>query len=85
MSPGSNTIEGTDMLSRKHYTAVAAEIVLARNRATGTNQSVEDKCFDEGWKCALEQAALGLARVFASDNPSFDRQRFLAACGLFNN
>ena len=37
---------------------------------------------DRNCKLTLESLAQDLAVVFASDNPRFDQDRFLEACGL---
>ena len=55
------------MLSRKHFQAIADCIKQAQTR--------DDRAV------AL-QIALNLCAVFKAENPTFDRQRFLAACGF---
>ena len=68
-------------LSRKHFEAVAR--ILESN-----NAPVEDSTpgFIEGWEAGREamrrDVANDLADYFATENPNFDRQRFLKACGL---
>jgi hypothetical protein len=61
-------------LSRKHYCAVAAIIADAEDSIKG-----EDDISRGRW-LANEHMAAQLADYFASDNPQFDRARFLAAC-----
>jgi hypothetical protein len=38
-----------------------------------------DECLDE---MSLEATASALAGALAGDNPNFDRERFLTACGV---
>jgi hypothetical protein len=59
-------------LSRKHYCAVADELAAAIE----INRYLADKSAVQ----AVERVAEGLAKYFASDNPNFDRAKFLAAC-----
>lgn len=64
-------------MTRKHYEAVAAVI---RDEV----DSVSDLPTVQAVivRISLLNVADGLADVFAADNPRFDRERFLAACGL---
>lgn len=59
------------MLSRKHYVAIASEFKTA----------YEDVA-DDGAAVVMADFARRLAGVFAGDNPAFDRERFLKACGV---
>lgn len=62
------------MFTRKHYEAVA-EIIKERSKHYA----------DMGrYGCANGAGSVGdkLADLFEKDNPRFDRDRFLAACGL---
>ena len=54
-------------MSRKDYVAFA-KLVLAQLERGDVN--------------GAEDTAHGMADLFASDNPRFDRGRFLVACGL---
>lgn len=65
------------MLSRKHYCAVAARI---KELDLGVCQSPTGEFTDKAYQLALAHVAGSLASYFASDNPNFDRSRFLAAC-----
>lgn len=61
------------MTSRKDYIAVAAAVRQAvDNTACHAPQAVP----------CVQDLAYRLAEVFTQDNPRFDRQRFLTACGL---
>ena len=61
-------------MSRKDYVAVAG-LIRSRLPYGGTTTH---KCH----YAAVADFAGGMADLFASDNPRFDRGRFLAACGL---
>lgn len=65
-------------MSRKHYAATARVIRDNMERAA--------ECSDPTAHAAAELCAraiaLGMADVFAADNPRFDRERFLTACGV---
>ena len=54
-------------MTRKDYQAVATLLDQLRNDCDN---------------CTLEEVARGLARIFAADNPRFDRARFFEACGI---
>lgn len=56
-------------MTKKDYVAVAAAI-----RAEG----------EQVGACSMTIACIAarIARVFANDNPNFDRERFLTACGV---
>ena len=62
-------------MTRKHFEAIA-EIV---NSLTIPNAAAG---FDEGFNSGVVELAENLAGYFATENPNFDRQRFLKACGL---
>lgn len=55
------------MLTRKHFQAIADIIAQAQKR-------------DDA--CVAYQIALNLCILFKVENPSFDRARFLRACGF---
>lgn len=61
-------------MSKKHYEAIAAIIASTYRNAALYN--------DAGRLETLETTAARLADYFATDNPRFDRERFLAACGI---
>ena len=56
-------------MTRKDYKAIAEAIRIAR-------------IHEQPEQSALPQLAEDLASIMASENPHFDRVRFLAACGL---
>lgn len=63
------------MLSRKHYKAIA-EIV---KETSDQHEHPDLYC----WLASdTESLTNKLADYFAQDNPHFDRDRFLVACGL---
>ncbi len=63
-------------LSRKHFEAVAA--VLDGQRRVGPNLDE----WDAGWEQSRSDLAAELAAYFATENPNFDRVRFLTASGV---
>lgn len=58
------------MLSRKYYTKIAA--VLSEEREWATSPQKDE---------IMRDVAISLADYFVTDNPNFDRERFLTACG----
>ena len=60
------------MTSKKHYVAVAKELDYLR-QVFGDN---EDSLL------AVRSIAVGLANIYQDENPRFDRERFMQACGL---
>jgi hypothetical protein len=59
------------MLSRKHYVAIAAVLHEVSEREEFTHTET-----------TINEVAERLAVIFKDDNPNFDRNRFLEACGL---
>lgn len=57
-------------MTRKHYQAIAKTIHSNLERST------------TGEAYRLHTLALELAVVFANENPRFDRDRFMLACGF---
>ena len=66
------------MMTRKNFEAIAA-IVKDEVEAT---LPLSDPATIVGAAYGIEELAKSLADYFASDNPNFDRRRFLTACGL---
>lgn len=62
-------------MPKKHYQAIAAIIAEEWNRK-------REHVDYYGAQTALRHAAGKLAAYFATENPRFDRARFLAACGV---
>ncbi len=60
-------------MTRKHFVAVADAI---------SKEVKASEC--EATLAALDSVAAALCTVFQKDNPAFDRDRFLTACGLVN-
>ena len=68
------------MMSKKHYVALAKIFALRRQlvfNAGGTSDP-----YRQGAVAATNALVYEAADYFASDNPRFDRDRFLADCGL---
>lgn len=64
-------------MTRKDYVAIAARLKDLRQPAPAA-----DNAFGQGVNSALSAAAKELASIFAGENQSFDRVKFLEACGL---
>jgi len=58
------------MLTAQHYEAIAE--IIAQEHAKGNAES----------KITTETIAFKLAVYFKHDNPSFDREKFMYACGM---
>lgn len=58
-------------MTKKHFEAVASAI-----------RAEYEDTYGEPAEEAIRSIARKLADVFASENPRFDRARFLAACGI---
>lgn len=69
-------------MKKKHYEAIAAAILKTR-----ADYALEPTppVYRKGACEALCLLAYRLARAMAADNPKFDRDRFLAACGVESN
>lgn len=61
-------------MTKKYYELVAGVLNAAR-----TVRCSEERTYRPA---IVNEIALGLAREFAADNPRFDRERFMQACGL---
>lgn len=61
-------------MSRKHFVAIAAEMLILVNAAKESKSKVRLE--------ALNETVTALCNVFAGCNSRFDRQRFFQACGL---
>lgn len=73
----SSLTEKTTMsMTRKDYVAIAAKLKDLRIPKT------DDNLFAQGVNSALNAAAKEMACVFKGHNQSFDRTRFLSACGV---
>lgn len=71
-------------MTKKHYEAIAAIIKSTYTNAklyNGINyrDTAHERCE------TLETTSIRLADFFAQDNPKFDRERFLEACGVQDN
>ena len=63
------------MASRKLYIAIAKVFSEELKEIAPLGTAIERRN-------SIEQLATGLAVVLKSDNPSFDRTKFLEACGV---
>lgn len=62
-------------MSKKHFEAIAR--ILAQYNIVNPAMG-----FDEGYSSAANGITEAMADYFAQQNPRFDRERFLAACGF---
>ena len=71
------------MLTKKDFKAVA-EIINAAREDDFIGENFKSSCedFDLGWDRACRGIVPRLADYFTTDNPRFDRSRFMRACGL---
>lgn len=66
------------MFTRQHYKAIAE--IVKRNT---TRIHIEDVTqISNGLPCLHPNTIGDMADYFAQDNPHFDRQKFLEACGV---
>lgn len=75
------------MFTRQHYKAIADSIasvtLMAAEPNGGTVGTYEQReALRSGADIARNQIAKDLADYFTKDNPRFNRQKFLKACGL---
>jgi len=68
------------MMTKKHYVAIAK--TMAALRAAYCPENRPGHNIDAGYRQATTDVSEELATYFASENPRFDRARFLTACGL---
>jgi hypothetical protein len=64
-------------MTRKDYVLIAKALKQARDQIPNTNSSI-----NAGEFVANSTAARLVAYALADDNPRFDRQKFLTACGV---
>ena len=65
-------------MTKKHYTAIA-NIIRLQLRSADNHTRKEHREIE---RYADESTAHQLADYFATDNPRFNREMFLTACGL---
>ena len=70
-------------MSKKHYIKIAS-LLAAFKRVAETEKSGDARMrgISDGAAWAAEVLAHNLADVFAADNPKFDADKFMAACGV---
>ncbi|HWV45626.1 MAG TPA: hypothetical protein VN039_06345 [Nitrospira sp.] len=64
-------------MTRKHYIATAAMFADMMD-----GMSIIGSNFIAGYARAIVDAANNMADIFEADNPRFDRDKFIKACGL---
>lgn len=63
-------------MTKKHFKAIA-EIIKQKREST-----LGESPYEQGIDHATYDFALSLSNYFVSDNPLFDRAKFLTACGI---
>ena len=66
-------------MTRKDYELIAGAVARSRQASSLTKRAPERQAKAD----ALRLVATDLAATLAADNPRFDKERFLAACGPF--
>lgn len=66
------------MFTRQHYKAIAG---IIKDGANSTGRDPHSQ-FVKGRESTQVYIAVNLADYFAIDNPRFNRDKFMAACGL---
>lgn len=69
-------------MTRKDYELIAG--VIKRETHSHIHYTTEQRHLLDRRLAILHDTASQLARMFAHDNPRFDRDRFLKACGVYS-
>lgn len=73
-------------MTRKDYILIAAALreTLAHIASTGDSERLSDngRTFNSGEKSGVHHAALQVMEALAAENPRFERETFLKACGM---
>lgn len=69
-------------MTKKDYVAIARVIAQCEFRAHPEFASERDRTIEYANNNARSIIAVDLCDIFAADNPRFDRERFLRACGI---
>jgi len=74
-------------MTRKDYEAFANILLIESNAnweyPPGVGESFgRAECFRHGYREACKNIAFDLISIFEADNPRFDKERFIKACGL---
>ena len=64
-------------MTKKHFEAIAAIIKSDLDALSDVSGPAAESARE-----ACENIAVGMADYFASENPRFDREKFLTACGV---
>lgn len=68
---------GIETMTKKDYEAIARTV-----RGSLEAISATELPHTASVREAIKHTAVDLSRIFAADNPRFDRARFLKACGV---
>lgn len=66
--------------TKRHYVTVAASIKDQRDYIEPTKRKSKD--YSKAIADVTLNIANSLSRMFASDNPQFNRDKFMSACGI---
>lgn len=70
-------------LTKKHFIAIAREISSERDNALSIiAEGPVTEAEQRGRLAALENMAHSMCALFRAENPAFDQERFLKACGF---
>ena len=70
-------------MTKKHFEAIAAAFAAQQKMIDYHKEQGDMKDMEAGWaRDSLRKVATSMAGTFAADNPRFDTQRFLRACGF---
>jgi hypothetical protein len=71
-------------VTRKHFEAIAAIVKARLDWLDGLRYPRSDHAmgFDTGYRAGIEATVAQMADYFETQNPNFDRARFLRACGM---
>ena len=69
-------------MTRKDYEAIATVFCGASDFLKESLENPTSPAFVAGYNSAIEAISQGLIYILEEDNPRFDSERFLRACGL---
>lgn len=69
-------------MTKRHFMAIAKIVDNAKVTACSADTAQRKADYERGAEGTRKHIATALADMFAGENPRFDRERFLAACGV---
>jgi hypothetical protein len=61
---------------------IKGQVNAVQSMRSGEIMNASNPIFHDGYSVAIFNTAHNMADIFAEDNPNFDRDRFLKACGV---